>query len=115
MSDNEKEKATKAKALALALVVSMVVSNPFVLTGCTKAQPRTVVDEEEMQKQEAGSSSPIFYGGGHVSPFIFRNPIISGTGGTGSTNTISNAGWKSWTAPSTSGGYSGVHMSGFSS
>jgi hypothetical protein len=115
MSDNEKEKVNKAKAVALAMVVSMVISNPFILTGCTNSQPRTVVDEEEMQKKETGSSNAIFYGGGHSSPFIFRSPIISGSNVTGTSDTISNAGWKSWTAPSTSGGYSGVHMSGFSS
>jgi hypothetical protein len=105
---SNKEKSNKAKAVALAMVVSMVVSNPFTLTGCTKRPPRTVVDEEEMQKKDQGSSSTMFYGGGHVSPFIFRNS-------SGTTDTISNAGWKSWTAPSSGSGYSGVHMSGFSS
>jgi hypothetical protein len=111
---SNKEKSNKAKAVALAMVVSMVVSNPFTLTGCTNRPPRTVVDEEEMKKEDQSNSS-IFYGGGHTSPFIFRNSSVVSPSGTGTTDTISNAGWKSWTAPSSGSGYSGVHMSGFSS
>lgn len=111
---SDKEKSNKAKAIALAMVVSMVVSNPFVLTGCINSNRRTVVDEEETQKN-GQTSSPIFYGAGHSSPFIFHSPIIINSSGTNTTKTISNNGWKTWSTPSTGGGYSGVHMSGFSS
>jgi hypothetical protein len=106
----EKENKNKSKAVALAMVVSMVLANPLFETGCEKKPPRVVVDEEEMQKEEQqnNSSSPIISGGGgYHTPFIFHSYSTSSSG-----ETISNGGWKSWSASTIEkGGYSGVHLS----
>jgi hypothetical protein len=123
------ENKTKKKAVALAMVVSMVVANPLFATGCEQKQPRIIVDEEEMEKEEeqivtsggGGGGTYIYSGSGrHSSPFIFRNPLsnINSSGSTGSSGTITSAGWKTWTTPATiksSGGYSGIRSSSFSS
>lgn len=110
----EKENKNKSKAVALAMAVSMVLANPLIETGCEKKPPKIVVDEEEMQKQDQQNytSSPIISGGGsYYTPFIFHSYSTSS-----SNETISNGGWKSWTASTIEkGGYSGVHLSSTSS
>jgi hypothetical protein len=117
------ENKSKKKSVALAMVVSMVVANPLFTAGCEQRQPKIVVDEEQMEKEEeqmksSGGGSYIFSGGGrYYSPFIFNSSAKSSTGTTG--ETISAAGWKTWTTNTgtsiKSGGYSGVRMSSLSS
>lgn len=111
---SEKENKGKSKAVALAMVVSMVLANPLIEAGCEKKPPKVVVDEEEMQKQEQqNNGSPIIMsgGGGFHTPFIFHSYSISN-----SNESISNGGWKSWSASTGSkSGYSGVHLSSSSS
>ncbi|WP_035795379.1 hypothetical protein [Clostridium akagii] len=116
---SDKEKTGKTKALALALAVSVAMVNPLLLSGCTN--PYTVVDEDQM-KNKQDNNSTVLYGGGYYSPFIFTN--ISANRYLFNQNTTVNknsgssgaagGGWKTWTS-SSSGDYSGVHMSGFSS
>ena len=116
---SDKEKSGKTKALALALAVSVAMVNPLLLSGCTN--PYTVVDEDQM-KNKQDNNSTVLYGGGYSSPFIFTNvsanrylfnqntKVNKSSGSSG----IVGGGWKTWTS-SSSGDYSGVHMSGFSS
>lgn len=120
MSSNENK--SKSKAAALAIVVSMVIANPLIETGCEPSQPKIVVDEDQLQQQDKdkddqNNNPTAIYGGGHGgSPFIFHSySSIGKAGNTANDTTISSGGWKTWTAPASEGSYSGVHMTGFSS
>lgn len=120
MGSNEKK--SRSKAAALAMVVSMVIANPLIETGCEPSQPKIVVDEEQLQQQQdkdkdQNNSNTVVYGGGYGgSPFIFHSySINSNSGSTGGESTVSSGSWKTWTAPASEGSYSGIHMSGFSS
>lgn len=96
------------------MVVSMVLANPLFDTGCVRREPRIVVDEEELEKEDQNSSTPILHGGGHGgSPFIFHSYTSGGS--SASNQTISNGGWKTWSTPAKDGSYSGVHASSFTS
>lgn len=116
---SDKEKNSKTKAIALALAVSVAMVNPILLSGCEVKNPYSVVDEDEMKKNQ-DQNSTVIYGGGSLSPFIFTNAttnnmfnqqaVVNKSSGTGWTG----GGWKTWTS-SSSGDYSGVHASGFSS
>lgn len=89
----------KKKSAALALAVSIVVSNPLALTGCSEHNIQTQnQNNEENNEQEHHSAAS--------SPFIFHS---SGGSSSVKKDNDSSSGWHSWTTPNSRGDYSGVH------
>lgn len=103
----DKNKSWKKKSAALTLAVSMVLTNPLALTGCSNNHVSQQQQQEE-DKEEENQGQSTYYRS--HSPFIFTNSTSSGGGAAGSSfKSKTSNGWHAWTTPNSDGGYSGVH------